>query len=122
MAVLNLYPHHCGPERAGGARDLCGRFPLQPQAHQECRDLCRRGFAPHHAPEDLTRLLFGERAAVGQGGDRLLNRRGSRGGVRSHWHRGYRAGQSYPEKSAFVKYDNGLRGLIGLPFFPIFGA
>ena len=107
---------------AGGARHLLRGFAFHPESHQQGRDLGGRGFAPHHAPEDLTRLLFGERAAVGQGGDRLLNRRGSRGGVRSHWHRGYRAGQSYPEKSAFVKYDNGLRGLIGLPFFPIFGA
>jgi len=33
---------------------------------------------------------------------------------------GFATRQSYPEKSSFVKWDNGLRGLIDPPVFSIF--
>ena len=89
---------------------------------QQGRDLGGRGFAPHHDPECGGRLELTQGPAVGEGGERLLQL-GRRGvGRRGHGARVFRACQSYPEKSRFVKCHNGLRGLIDPPLQPIFRA
>src|SRR5439155_250615 len=103
VRAVRLDPHHGLAQRPRGARDLLGRLALHAQADEQGGELHRGRLPPHHRPEHVGGLLLAQRLAVGEGGDRAVQRRGC--GLRRRGHRGARGfgPAKLPRKIAFCQ-------------------